>query len=107
LRVMSPTSYLAAPPRGGGAMLATCGPLVLEWREHGGGFPQGRGRRRRLQLDAAARGRRRGGSGGRAGAAEPGDAAGPWRRPDGPALDRGDRGGLRSDRRLRRHLPWA
>src|ERR1041385_9079623 len=61
LRVMSPTSYLAAPPRGGRAMLAALWRLALEWRGHGRGIsPGGRGRRR-LELDAAVDRRRRGG----------------------------------------------
>ena len=69
------------------------------------GRQQGRGRRHRHQLDAAA-GRRRGRRAGReVERQQPGDPAGPRRRPLRPALRRGDRGGLRGDRRLRRDLP--
>ena len=79
LRVMSPTSYLAAPPRGVCSMLATgawlkggawrsdaCGAALLECRSYVRGCSQGRGGRHRQQLDAAAGRRRcrRSGSGG-------------------------------------------
>ena len=115
LRVMSPTSYLAAPPRGGLWMVATVGRLgegwrrfaqatsrlrrALECRPHVGGLQKGRGDRRRHQLGAAAGRRRRRGPGVAGRAAQHGDAAGPGGRPLRPALGRGDRGRLRGDRR--------
>ena len=112
---MSPTSYLAAPPRGGSPMVATgraagtagvcasaSGCLALECRADGRGLTQGRGDRHRHQLDAAAGRRRRRGPGVAGRAAQPGDPARPRRRPLRAALGRGDRGRLRGDRRLRR-----
>ena len=61
----------------------------------------GRGRRHRHQLDAAAGRRRRRRPRHRGRAAQPGDPARPRRRPLRAALRRGDRGGLRGDRRVR------
>ena len=118
LRVMSPTSYLTAPPRGGQGMVATS-----RWPRWGGwacagGFAGGASPRVPAHVSGAHKGSRSSTSaptrrgcwsptsptaGGLAGrAAQPGDAAGPRRRPLGTALGRGDRGRLRGDRRLRR-----
>ena len=118
LRVMSPTSYLAAPPRGGHWMVAMAG--GIRWLGRGlctGGFAAGlalewagmaAGSKRVAVIDVGTNSTRllvadvERGTGLPGRAAQHGDAAGPGGRPLGAAVGRGDRGRLRGDRRVRR-----